>query len=611
MLHRDIKPANLMIDAQGDLWVTDFGLARFHDDVNPTRSGDLLGTLRYMSPEQARAGGAIIDQRTDIYSLGATLYELTTLLPAFDGRDRHELLRRVTLDEPTAPRKIDPTIPRDLETILLKAMSKDPQARYASARDLADDLRRFQEHKPIRARRPTPVEHLAKWARRHRPAVAATSIALLLAMAIASALLWNEQRKTARALADLEAIMEKERSTLPRVLMDTYALTMLSMQTFAAEHHDSTQSTYTKFYREMLTYYEGLLHLTVGDTDPRMREVNAKALYGRGLVRMILRAPGVEDDYRASIAAFDALAREFPGRPDLPRDQAQTLTFLAEYLYLSGRAEDAEAASRRAIEIVGDLVRRYPSQPEHRQTYAYNITRLAEMLAISNHRDRAERVFTEAIETDPKNAESLNGLAWLLASQPDNPPYDPARALGLAERAVAIDPGTPSFWNTLGVARLRNRRPDAAEALERSLGAGSSGKPAFDLFPLAIIYAGRGDAARARKLFDQAVDWTRQNPSKDPDLLQFEAEARAALGLPKPGEPGATQTTGGPPGRPGSKPPAGPELRPEASPSHLPRPADRRSAPRGANPRGRVTTHAEGLERSSAPAEEAPIIPVS
>src|SRR5206468_4022119 len=128
--------------------------------------------------------------------------------------------------------------------------------------------------------------------------------------------------------------------------------------------------TYAMFYREMLRYYEGLLHLTVGDTDPRMREVNAKALYGRGLVRMILRAPGTEDDYRASIAAFDTLAGEFPDRADLLRDQAQTLTFLGEYLNLSGRSGDAEAASRRAIGIVGDLARRFPNEPEHRKAYA-------------------------------------------------------------------------------------------------------------------------------------------------------------------------------------------------------------------------------------------------
>ena len=557
VLHRDIKPANLMIDADGDLWVTDFGLARFHDDVNLTRSGDLLGTLRYMSPEQARAGGAIVDQRTDIYSLGATLYELATLRPAFDGRDRHELLRRVTLDEPTSPRKIDPTIPRDLETILLKAMSKDPATRYAAARDLADDLRRFQEHKPIRARRPTPVEHLAKWARRHRPAVAATSIALLLAMAIASVLLWREQRETAKALADLEAIQEKNRATLPQILDATYALNMLTMQTFTAEHHDPNAPSYQPFYKNTLTYYEGLLHLTAGDTDPRMREVSAKALYGRGVVKMSLRMPGAQDDYRDSIAAFDILIREQPERRDLQSSLALTLWFLAESFKASGRIQDAEPPMRRAIGLERDLALRYPTWPEHHQNHASYVISLADMLSSAAFATGPSGSSPRALETEPSNSLLLNAFAWLLSTRPDVPPYDPIRALDLADRAVAIDPKEATFWNTLGVARLRNGRPDAAEAFQRSLDAGSSGKQAYDLFPMAVIYVRRGDASKARQLYDQAVEWTHQHPSKDPDLLQLQGEARMALGLPKPGEPKSTRTTGAAPAHPAPTPPAG------------------------------------------------------
>ena len=157
VVHRDIKPANLLVDARGDLWITDFGLARLQADGGLTLTGDLLGTLRYMSPEQALATRLLIDHRTDIYSLGATLYELLTL--------RAGLRRRATarsccagslFDEPVPPRRIDPSLPRDLETIVLKAMAKEPADRYATAQELADDLRRFLEDKPIRARRPTP-----------------------------------------------------------------------------------------------------------------------------------------------------------------------------------------------------------------------------------------------------------------------------------------------------------------------------------------------------------------------------------------------------------------------------------------------------------------------
>ena len=146
IVHRDIKPANLLLDVQGNLWVTDFGLARLRDDAGLTITGDLLGTLRYMSPEQALAKRmADLDHRTDIYSLGATLYELVTLRPAIDGQDRQEVLRKIAQDEPTPPRRLNPAIPRELETILLKAMNKEPESRYATAQELADDLRRFLE----------------------------------------------------------------------------------------------------------------------------------------------------------------------------------------------------------------------------------------------------------------------------------------------------------------------------------------------------------------------------------------------------------------------------------------------------------------------------------
>ena len=163
VIHRDIKPANLMVDVKGHLWITDFGLARLQNDSGLTLSGDLVGTIRYMSPEQAIGQRAVVDQRTDIYSLGVTLYELLALEPAFDGRDRREVLRRIIEDDPRPLRSINPSVPRELETIIQKATAKEPQSRYLTAQELADDLRRFLEYKTIRARRPTAWEKVVKW----------------------------------------------------------------------------------------------------------------------------------------------------------------------------------------------------------------------------------------------------------------------------------------------------------------------------------------------------------------------------------------------------------------------------------------------------------------
>jgi WD40 repeat protein len=167
ILHRDIKPANLLVDDAGKLWITDFGLARIELDAGMTMTGDLLGTLRYMSPEQALAKRVVVDHRSDIYSLGVTLYELLTQQPAFSGDDRQELLRQIAFDEPRKPRQINPRIPHDLETIILKAIEKNPADRYVTAHEFADDLRRFLDDQPIKAKPASYRHQLMKWSRRH------------------------------------------------------------------------------------------------------------------------------------------------------------------------------------------------------------------------------------------------------------------------------------------------------------------------------------------------------------------------------------------------------------------------------------------------------------
>jgi serine/threonine protein kinase len=182
VVHRDIKPANLLVDLRGNLWITDFGLALFQSGAGLTMTGELVGTLRYMSPEQALAKRGQVDHRTDIYSLGVTLYELLTLRPAFDGQDREELLQQITSEEPRGLRRRDPAIPVELETIVLKAIGKSPAERYSTAQELADDLQRFLEDKPILAKRPTFREKATKWARRHRSMVASAVALMVLTM---------------------------------------------------------------------------------------------------------------------------------------------------------------------------------------------------------------------------------------------------------------------------------------------------------------------------------------------------------------------------------------------------------------------------------------------
>jgi serine/threonine protein kinase/Flp pilus assembly protein TadD len=205
VIHRDIKPGNLLIDGHGKIWVTDFGLARVQSEASLTLPGDVVGTVRYMSPEQSQANRMAIDHRTDVYSLGATLYELLTLRPAFEGSDRQELLRQIASEEPAAPGRLNKAVPAELETVVLKALDKRPEDRYGTAQELADDLERFLKYEPIRARRPSLVHRTRKWTRRHRIAVTASTICLLVMLAaVVGSVGWILADRVAREREDEE-----------------------------------------------------------------------------------------------------------------------------------------------------------------------------------------------------------------------------------------------------------------------------------------------------------------------------------------------------------------------------------------------------------------------
>jgi serine/threonine protein kinase/WD40 repeat protein len=214
VVHRDVKPSNVILDTGGQAWVTDFGLAHLQRQAHLTESGDLVGTLRYMSPEQALARRDVLNHRTDIYSLGATLYELLTLRPAVAGDDRQEILRRIAFEEPARPSALDPALPPDLEAIVLKAMAKALGERYGTARELADDLRRFLDDQPVQARRLTRWRRAAKWARRHRRPLGGAAVTGVLALALAVALLAlsNVRFREALARGELQAQQQRAQS---------------------------------------------------------------------------------------------------------------------------------------------------------------------------------------------------------------------------------------------------------------------------------------------------------------------------------------------------------------------------------------------------------------
>jgi tetratricopeptide (TPR) repeat protein len=196
-----------------------------------TMTGDLLGTLRYMSPEQALAKRVVVDHRSDIYSLGVTLHELLTLEPVFTGDDRQELLRQIAFDEPRKPRQINSRIPQDLETIVLKAIEKNPADRYATAQELANDLRHFVENRSITARRPSLLSIVRKWVRRHRAAATVAAIAAVLLLILTAAIVADRWRQLREASRFVESSLQAARTALAADHVEQAALRLTEAQT--------------------------------------------------------------------------------------------------------------------------------------------------------------------------------------------------------------------------------------------------------------------------------------------------------------------------------------------------------------------------------------------
>jgi serine/threonine protein kinase len=375
ILHRDIKPANLLVDPNGSLWITDFGLARVPSDLSLTRTGDVVGTLRYMSPEQALARRGVVDQRTDVYSLGVTLYELLTLRPAFDGRDHQELLRQIALDEPIVPRRLNPAVPRDLETIVLKAMAKDPSGRYATAEELAADLRRFMDDQPILARRPGVLERTLRWCRRRKELVATAAAIFLVALTISTAAIWAQARqiKIHAHETDLanKRFVDYITENYPFIHRSgTSAIAEASAKLFQSQASAAAVEEASLTLRQWLKLF--LQATELPPSKPESRQVIARAYSRVGYTRWMLSvanagADGFDrkllaqavSDFRRSVDLLEKLLAESSGDPKIRRYLAETLGIgnmgCCVRTALPG-SDESDSLYRRAIEIRRELL---------------------------------------------------------------------------------------------------------------------------------------------------------------------------------------------------------------------------------------------------------------
>lgn len=306
VIHRDVKPGNLLLDTTGNLWVTDFGLAILQAQNGLTRSGDMLGTFRYMSPEQAGGQRTLLDHRTDIYSLGATFYELLTLQPVFDGETHQELLYQILHVEPRSPRHHNPAIPVELETILLKSLSKNPADRYATIGEMGKDIERYLNHQPILARPPTIVDRARKWIRRHPAAVVTTLLVLLLITGlslISNRRIAYEQQQTRAALdREKERAQEaEERFQQAREAVDT--LFQISEEELSDRPNENARR---RILEVVLSYYQDFIEERAGDQAAQQELVRVQAkvktilneisVVKREMQMRLLASPAVRDE---------------------------------------------------------------------------------------------------------------------------------------------------------------------------------------------------------------------------------------------------------------------------------------------------------------------------
>ena len=344
VIHRDIKPNNLILCETGRVMVSDFGLAKDMTQEAATRSGQLMGTWRYMSPEQVRDGGANVDQRTDIYSLGATLYELLTFQSAIPGGHEHEMIQKVLEHEPTSPRKIIPRIPNDLEVICLRAMAKDVGARYPTAAELSADLRRFLNDEPIRARRTELHVRLGKYVRRHRYSVAVILVGVFVTTSIISTAAYLD---LARERAELSGYFAGVLVTTAKNHLDAGHYNQAIQVYSNALAHDPSL-TYVYASRASAYAEVGRLEEAIQDLDRaiELSPLRAGPFFRRGVLRLI------QDNATAAAVDFEHALRLNPND-----DSARVFRFIAKRQAGGGDLEDARILLEgRRSHVQGDYL---------------------------------------------------------------------------------------------------------------------------------------------------------------------------------------------------------------------------------------------------------------
>jgi len=442
VVHRDLKPANILLEApegaQGPRAVSlepfssgvrhappptpkiaDFGLAKqMESSSQQTQSGSILGTPSYMAPEQARGITHEIGPPADIYALGAILYELLTGRPPFRAATVMETVNQVIGQEPVPPTRLQPSVPRDLETICLKCLQKEPYKRYFTAAALADDCAAFLKGEPIKAR-PIPLwERTAKWVRR-RPLVAGLLVALVLVTVVGFGLVtwkWQEAESNARAEAQASAVALRERERAEtnslRAMGAVDSMLIQLAQEYQLADDPRTERKQRAWLREALKYYKEFLKER--SDDPVVRQKTALASKHVGDILRLLKEEIAEarQAYGQAIVLFGDLTRAFPDNAAYRQALADSYNWHGELVRTTQLRAQAGDSFRQALALQERLVADFPSQPNYQRELARSQYNLAILELEANRPKEADNVFARAIGI-------LEGLYRRFPDEPD------------------------------------------------------------------------------------------------------------------------------------------------------------------------------------------------
>jgi serine/threonine protein kinase len=558
IVHRDIKLSNLIIDESERVWITDFGLARCHSNESLTCSGDILGTFRYMSPEQASGHSELIDHRTDIYALATTLFEMLTLQPAIEGENGPSLLQKITSESPQKIRSVRSDLPKDLGVVLQKAMATSKDDRYFNAQQFAEDLKAVIDDRPIAARPPSLSQRAFRYTRRHNRVVAASvvvAVAAFLGVVISVAAIARKSQQALTGEIQAQRYFNQARATVDHLGADV-ATQLAAIP--GAEH------VRQDLLRDTLAYYEEFV-LQASD-DPKSLSGLAHTHHRIGVLTSELHSPNraLPSFQKAAETYKQILTRSSHPDSVLRQQAAENLSIWGLTLMQSGKLDHARTVLANAASIQHSLITDDPDNTQLATQLAL-IHNHSGLLALQQGRSQeAQRCFDRSINhlRDQRSRSESAGIAFpqrahrALAATLQNSSKavlhsDPHQSIALLREAISLQLDLANrsshrmrvtedlavMYNNLASAHSELDEADmAVEALDRAIAlqrqirliapdvSQFSRDLAVSLNNLAMIRQKQSRHNEAAKLIDEAI--TLQTPAGDVRDLSIQEERR-------------------------------------------------------------------------------------